>query len=329
MTDKKPTILCVDDEPKNLELLEALLVPRGYDVITAVNGSEALAKVALYSPDLILLDVTMPGLDGYEVCKKLKSTIETQFLPVVMVTALREEEEKIKGIEAGCDDFISKPFDRHELLARVKSLLRIKSLYDQLKLLNGLLGKLSVTDPLTDLYNRRYLVSRIQVEIKKVHSIKGACSCLIIDVDGFKQINDKHGHSFGDEVLKCLAKLLRESVRTIDVVARYGGDEFFILAPDTDEKNAREIKEKILRKIEEGPFEIGEVNIHVGVSIGISTFYGKESKGEILDAALLGKLMDKLINDADKKLYIAKESKNIVANSKEVENERQINNFSR
>ena len=128
MTDKKPTILCVDDEPKNLELLEALLVPRGYDVIMAINGSEALAKVALDPPDLILLDVMMPKLDGYEVCKKIKSIKETQFLPVVMVTALREEEERIKGVEAGCDDFISKPFDKNELSARVKSLLRIKFL---------------------------------------------------------------------------------------------------------------------------------------------------------------------------------------------------------
>jgi len=309
MTDKKPTILCVDDEPKNLELFEALLVPRGYDVIMAVNGSEALAKVALDPPDLILLDVMMPELDGYEVCKKIKSTKETQFLPVVMVTALRNEEERIKGIEAGCDDFISKPFDKNELLARVKSLLRIKLLYDQLKLLNELLEKLSVTDPLTELYNRRYLVNRIQVEIKRSHRLKGALSCLIIDVDGFKPINDKYGHSFGDEVLKHLAKLLRESVRMTDVVARYGGDEFFILAPDTDEENARAIEKNILRKIEEGSFKIGEVNIHVGISMGISTFYGKEAEEEILDTALLGKLMDKFVNYADRRLYISKEGK--------------------
>ena len=128
MNDKKPMILCVDDEPKNLELLEALLVPRGYDVIMAVNGSEALAKVVLDHPDLILLDVMMPNLDGYEVCRKIKSTKETQFLPVVMITSLAGEEERIRGVEAGCDDFISKPFDKNELSARVKSLLRIKFL---------------------------------------------------------------------------------------------------------------------------------------------------------------------------------------------------------
>ncbi|MEI8350593.1 MAG: glycogen/starch/alpha-glucan family phosphorylase [Candidatus Omnitrophota bacterium] len=126
MIDKKPVILCVDDEPKNLELLEALLVPRGYDVIMAVDGIEALAKVDLNHPDLILLDVTMPKLDGYEVCKKIKSTKETQFLPVVMITSLTGEEERRKGVEAGCDDFISKPFDKNELSTRVKSLLRIK-----------------------------------------------------------------------------------------------------------------------------------------------------------------------------------------------------------
>lgn len=126
MIDKKPMILCVDDEPKNLELLEALLVPRGYDVIMAANGIEALVKVDLNHPDLILLDVTMPKLDGYEVCKKIKSTKETQALPVVMITSLTGEEERRKGVEAGCDDFISKPFDKNELSTRVKSLLRIK-----------------------------------------------------------------------------------------------------------------------------------------------------------------------------------------------------------
>jgi len=129
----KPQILCVDDEARNLKLLNALLAPQGYDVISAENGEAALGLLSSSLPDLVLLDVMMPKLDGYEVCKRIKSKKETQFLPVVMVTALREEEERIKGIEAGCDDFISKPFDKHELLARVKSLLRIKAMHDELK----------------------------------------------------------------------------------------------------------------------------------------------------------------------------------------------------
>ena len=129
----KPKILCVDDEKKNLKLLKALLAPQGYEVMSAENGEAALEHLSSSLPDLVLLDVMMPKLDGYEVCKKIKSKKETQFLPVVMVTALREEEERIKGIEAGCDDFISKPFDKHELLARVKSLLRIKSMHDELQ----------------------------------------------------------------------------------------------------------------------------------------------------------------------------------------------------
>ncbi len=131
--ENKPQILCVDDEKRNLKLLNALLAPQGYEVISAENGEAALECLSSSLPDLVLLDVMMPKLDGYEVCKKIKSTKETQFLPVVMVTALREEEERIKGIEAGCDDFISKPFDKHELLARVKSLLRIKLMHDELK----------------------------------------------------------------------------------------------------------------------------------------------------------------------------------------------------
>ena len=131
--ENKPKILCVDDEEKNLKLLNALLVPQGYEVISAENGETALKCLSSSLPDLVLLDVMMPKLDGYEVCEKIKSKKETQFLPVVMVTALRDEEERIRGIEAGCDDFISKPFDKHELLARVKSLLRIKSMHDELK----------------------------------------------------------------------------------------------------------------------------------------------------------------------------------------------------
>jgi len=131
--ENKPKILCVDDEAKNLKLLHALLMPQGYEVISAENGEAALECLSSRLPDLVLLDVMMPKLDGYEVCKKIKSKKETQFLPVVMVTALRDEEERIKGIEAGCDDFISKPFDKQELLARVKSLLRIKSMHDELQ----------------------------------------------------------------------------------------------------------------------------------------------------------------------------------------------------
>ena len=133
LQENKPKILCVDDEKKNLKLLNALLVPQGYEVISAENGEVALECLSSSLPDLVLLDVMMPKLDGYEVCKKIKSAKETQFLPVVMITALKEEEERIKGIEAGCDDFISKPFDKHELLARVKSLLRIKLMHDELK----------------------------------------------------------------------------------------------------------------------------------------------------------------------------------------------------
>ena len=144
LRESKPKILCVDDEKKNLKLLEALLVPQGCEVTSAENGEAALEYLSSSFPDLVLLDVMMPKLDGYEVCKKIKSKKETQFLPVVMITALREEEERIKGIEAGCDDFISKPFDKHELLARMKSLLRIKSMHDELQYSYAKLNELQI-----------------------------------------------------------------------------------------------------------------------------------------------------------------------------------------
>jgi two-component system cell cycle response regulator len=307
--EKKPSILCIDDDFNNLSLLEAVLAPRGYRIILADCGQAAFEKIAEELPDLILLDVMMPRMSGFEVLEKLRADEKTRAIPVVMITALRDTEDRVKAIEAGCDDFISKPFDKNELLARARSLLRIKSLHDKLQSLNELLQKLSVTDPLTDLYNRRYLVDKIQIEIRRMHTSKGACSCLIIDVDHFKQINDKYGHSFGDEVLKYLARSLRESVRVIDIVARYGGDEFFVLAPDADEQGARAIENNILRKIEAGYIKYGDANIPVRVSVGISTFHGEEAGKEILDAALLGKLMDKLVNDADKSLYILKNSK--------------------
>lgn len=128
---KKPRILCVDDEAKNLKLLEALLMPRGYEIIAARDGETALAKAAAEPPDLILLDIMMPAMSGFEVLQKLRSDEKTRFIPVVMITALRETEDRVKAIESGCDDFISKPFDKDELLARVKSLLRIKFLHDE------------------------------------------------------------------------------------------------------------------------------------------------------------------------------------------------------
>jgi len=317
MNNKRPKILVVDDIPINIELQKAYLSIAGYQVLEARDGEEALRRVKEDKPDLIILDIMMPKINGFEVCRRLKNDPQTCFIPVVMVTALKEMEDKIKGIEAGADDFISKPFNKTELLARVKSLLRIKFLHDELeekrlelqrKVMEleeaqDRLQRLAITDGLTGLYNYRYFWEQLYQEVNRAKRHNLRVSLLMMDIDFFKHYNDAHGHPAGDDVLVTIAKLLKENIRKIDIPARYGGEEFSIILVETDKQAAHFVAEKIRALIEEYPFqyENGQPNGRLTVSIGVSTY---PEDGDSADA---------LVNKADQRLYRAKqEGKNKV-----------------
>ncbi len=444
-------VLVVDDILPNVKLLEAKLSSEYYDVLTATSGEEALQKVENDSPDIVLLDVMMPGMDGFEVCKKIKESPNNAHIPVVMVTALTDNVDRVRGLEAGADDFLSKPVNDTALMARVRSLVRLKMTVDEwrtrentasqlgvsdenatvmnepveraqilliedqdfetdkiidtmaqdsdtvtavksgmdamgavadkdfdllivslnlkqedgLRLCshlrsnertrsipilmvsteddmqrvahgleigahdyilrpvdrNELLARartqirrrrfqerlranyeislsMALTDALTGLYNRRYMEVHLQKLLHKNHESKKDLCVLLLDIDHFKSVNDTYGHGVGDEVLKTFAFRLQDNLRSFDLVARLGGEEFVAILPDTSEGTAQFIAERLRRSICEKPFKCSapEGQISVSTSIGGALIdHGEHTVQEVLD-------------NADKELYVAKES---------------------
>ncbi|MFD1743869.1 PleD family two-component system response regulator [Rhizobium helianthi] len=440
-------ILVVDDIPANVKLLEARLLAEYFDVLTADNGFKALEIVANTHLDLILLDVMMPGMDGFEVCERLKSNPKTMHIPVVMVTALDQPTDRVRGLKAGADDFLTKPVNDLQLVSRVKSLVRLKTLSDelriradtartiglediakldsfevpgqvllvdgrgssqeriikalkplaevlaisdpqaaifeaaenpfdlviindniedydplrlcaQLRLLertrflplllvtdggneelvvraldlgvndylmrpidpNELVARtltqikrkryndklrssvhqtieLAVTDGLTGLHNRRYLDNHLKTLFNRAAARGRPLSVCITDIDRFKSVNDTYGHDVGDEVLREFARRIRSTVRGADLACRYGGEEFVVVMPDTDASAAAAIAERLRGMIEAIPFTLpGGAQLHITASLGIATFCeGMETP-------------EQLMKSADKALYEAKNS---------------------
>jgi two-component system cell cycle response regulator len=417
-------VLVVDDTASNRIILKAKLAAQYYDVLLAEDGGEALARAAEMEPDIILLDVMMPGLDGFEVCRRLKASEALAHIPVVMVTALNSPEERLKGLEAGADDFLSKPFCDLALLARVRNLVRMKMMFDELRLreattrelglhallaaedpfslaaghalfvagsaahwaaeaapalgirtrfahapaaaLAGLAGdipdavvlgpdlgggeeglrlvsalrarpetrhaaiicavpgtdpapaarlldlgandyilepferaelfarlgsqlrrkllsdrlrsnlrdglRLAMVDPLTGLFNRRYATRHLEAFAARARQSGRPFAALILDLDRFKAVNDRHGHDAGDEVLQEFARRLKDSVRSVDLVARLGGEEFLVAMPDVSAAVAAQVAERIRAAVETPDFRVrrGSARLRVTVSIGVA-----------------------------------------------------------
>jgi two-component system, cell cycle response regulator len=450
-------VLIVDDIVANVRLLEAKLSAEYFDVVTAMNGLDALEAVQKSKPDIVLLDVMMPGIDGVEVCRRIKGNPETQHIPVIMVTALDQPEDRVRGLEAGADDFLTKPVNDISLFCRIKSLVRLKMLTDELRVRSpvgegvGLLGQndeqllrrpgrvllvdansissdrvadmlgekhavtrafdpiqamdivaqaekpfelvvvcfdteafdglrlcsqlrsldatrqtpvmivvnpddqpllmraldmgvndylmrpvdrqellarastqvrrwryteqlrasvkasieMAITDALTGLYNRRYLETHLNHMIDHYVNRGKVLSVLAVDVDFFKAINDTHGHDAGDKVLQELAGRLREHTRSIDLCCRTGGEEFIVALPNTDQPTAEKIAERLRRAIASKSFSAGTpASIPVTVSVGLATLVGLEDS------------LEKLLKRADSALYRAKrEGRNRVIKS--------------
>ncbi|MDC7744034.1 PleD family two-component system response regulator [Rhizobium binxianense] len=441
-------ILVVDDIPANVKLLEARLLAEYFDVMTAADGHTALAICERNQVDLILLDIMMPGIDGFEVCERLKASQKTAHIPVVMVTALDQPADRVRGLKAGADDFLTKPVNDLQLISRVKSLLRLKTLSDELRIRadtahtmgiddltragegradetaqvllvdgransqeriikalkpvadvlalsdpqaalfeaaesafdlvivnanfddydplrlcsqlrslertrflpiliiteqgademvvraldlgvndyiirpvdpNELLARsltqirrkryndrlrasvkqtieLAVTDPLTGLYNRRYLDNHLNVLFNRSMARGRPLSVLITDIDRFKQVNDTYGHDGGDEVLREFANRVRSTIRGADLACRYGGEEFVVVMPDTSPEIAATVAERLRAAIERAPFMLK----HAGEALNVTASFGIASR----IAAVL--TPDQLMKQADLALYEAK-----------------------
>jgi diguanylate cyclase (GGDEF)-like protein len=282
------TIMIVDDTKENINVLRKTLSRIGCKISVALDGKMALDLIPKLKPDLVLLDVMMPEIDGFEVCRRLKEDEELENIPVIFITAKGDVEDIVDGFEAGAVDFIMKPFRQEEVLARVKTHLTLSAAIK--KLLHD-----SETDPLTGLYNRRTFLKRIENEAMRFKRSQKPFSLLFGDIDFFKKINDTYGHSAGDDVLIKISNLLNTEKREIDQVARWGGEEFLILLPETDLKGAVQLGNKIREKISAQPIVYEGQEIHVTMSFGASKF-----NGEIP--------VDKTIDLADQRLYKAKES---------------------
>lgn len=260
-------ILVVDDNPDNVDLLTQYLSGLDYEVIPAYDGQEALLSADREDIDLILLDVMLPGMSGFDVCRRLKAQEGTNFIPIVLVTVRDDTRSKLEGFAAGADDYITKPFDIEELSARVKSLLRIKTLQDQLRDANANLAEMSVTDGLTGIYNHRHFIERLESETARAMRYQRPLAVIMLDVDHFKQVNDRHGHLFGDFVLVKLGKLMGTIARAGDLVARYGGEEFVVLVTETD--GAAMLAERIRRGVEQADFTHDGHQADIRLSAGV------------------------------------------------------------
>ncbi len=317
----KGRILVVDDHEDNIELLRARFEARGYEVQGASDGQAALDAVPIFCPDLILLDVMMPKMDGMEVVRRLKIKRENKeipFIPVIMQTALDSTENKVEGLDAGAEDYVTKPINFAELEARVNSHLRIKKLQSDLAATNAELaaskqelsetnGKLSeandklrrisLTDGLTDIDNRRCLEDRLHEMWQHSVRLHEPIALIMCDIDKFKSVNDNFGHQAGDSVLKEVAQLLKGEAREIDRVGRYGGEEFLLILPGTVLDSAVTFAERLREKIDRHTFSYAGGTLTRTISCGVAASPHPRVKDQ-----------EALLRAADDALYVAKET---------------------
>src|SRR6266446_7059859 len=284
-------VLVVDDVPANVKLLEARLSAEYFDVLTAVSGADALAICERAECDVVLLDVMMPDMDGFEVCRRLKGGISTHHIPVVMVTALDQPSDRVRGLEAGVNDYLTRPIDKNELMARVRTQIRKKRYTERLRDNVQMSIEMAITDALTGLYNRRYMESHIGTLVEQAATRGKPLTVLVLDIDFFKTINDSYGHDAGDDVLREFAIRIKKSIRGIDLACRYGGEEFVVVMPETDLAVSTLVAERLRRRIASQPFAIrqGARQIEVTISIGIAALGGGD------DAAMLVKRADQAL----------------------------------
>ena len=289
----KPVVLIVDDQQEHVEILVQIL-DELYELRVALNGPEALQVAeSAHAPDLILLDIMMPGMGGYEVCRRLKSNDRTKDIPVLFVTSLNDVEDETKGLELGAIDYITKPFSPATVRARIKNHLKTKRQKD-------LLEDLCSIDDLTCIPNRRRFNETLENEWSRCIRSNKPISLLIVDIDFFKAYNDKYGHVAGDECLSLVARTLSESMRRGgDLAARYGGEEFAVLLPETDLGGAEEVANILNKRIE----ALNITHSHSRVADRITVSIGVAAMAPSPDA-----LPETLVKAADAALYQAKEN---------------------
>ncbi len=303
-------VLVVEDSPTQAEWLAQVLAREGYDVEVAGDGTSAIRRVKQDPPDLVILDMILPDMNGIDVLRFVKSGGEERFIPVILLSVQSDLESRVAGLRMGADDFIAKPFADPEILARAGAMLRIKSLQDQLRASKRELERLSVTDGLTGLYNHRFFQARVREEVLRSQRYGGPVSLVMLDLDHFKKVNDTFGHPFGDRVLRETAELIAGSIRDPDTCARYGGEEFAILLPKTHIQGAMAVSERFLTRMRTKVFlpsvssegapvassPLPPLEVRVTVSAGIASYPSQR----VTEAELLVKAADEALYRAKK-----------------------------
>jgi diguanylate cyclase (GGDEF)-like protein len=285
------TVLAIDDSPDIHWLLDVRLRPEGLTLHHALSADEGLAKAIEVRPDLILLDVDLPLVTGFEVCQKLKADAVTADIPIIFLTGATEIHTKVQGFDLGAVDYVVKPFEPAELRARVRAALRTKRFHD-------LLSARSHVDGLTGVWNRSYFNQRFGEEISAAQRYARTVALVMLDLDDFKALNDSFGHPFGDKVLEVVGEILHTCLRTTDAPCRFGGEEFALILTETDEPGAVVTAERIRQQIAQYAFRPKERHVQVTASFGVasSALYERPSLS-----------VSRLVTAADDALYRAKQ----------------------
>ncbi|HVJ15855.1 MAG TPA: diguanylate cyclase [Polyangiaceae bacterium] len=293
-------ILLVDDSPAirkqiRMALEGGMVLDQLFEAEDGIQGFKMLVE---HRPDVVVCDLVMPAADGLKFLALRASKPELADIPVLMLTAEAELSRKVEVFERGAADYVTKPFNDRELLARVRVHYRVKALQDELKEANARLEALATTDALTGLYNRRYLDTVLFSELKRTLRYKAPLSIILVDIDRFKLVNDTYGHAVGDAVLRNVAGLITRQARTTDVTARYGGEEIVLVLPHTDARGAGELAERLRQLIGEATHLHGEASVKTTASFGIATYM---ASAQALNP-------EELLRQADEALYEAKRS---------------------
>ena len=285
MLDPRPKVLVVEDSRTNVGILVGLL--QDYDVMVALDGETALELLARETPDVILLDIVMPGMDGFEVCRRIKERDDLSAIPILFITGRTDEASIIEAFDIGGSDYVTKPFRSKELLARVRIQVEYRRAMDQLR-------TMAVTDGLTGLANRRAFFADGLRLLNEARARALPLAAMMLDIDHFKRVNDQYGHARGDEVLRRVADALRDHTDGRDLCARVGGEEFALLLAVADDSQATARAERLRRHLAGVVFDTPRGPLSVTVSIGVSAL--------TVDCDSL----DALLAQADDRLYTAK-----------------------